>query len=79
MLIPIADARVDEDAMVVCLGNTSLTDTAMLGPSGFQDLTRSTVLSWVKEGMVVRVQREVIGEVVGADVSWIGGAGEIEE
>lgn len=79
MLIPITDARVDEDAMVVCLGNTSLTDTAMLGPSGFQDLARSTVDSWVKESMVVRVQREIIREVVGADVSWVGGAGEIEE
>lgn len=65
--------------MMVCLGNTSLTDTAMLRPSGFQNLARSTVFSWVEEGMVVRVQREVIREVVGADISWIGGAGEIEE
>jgi hypothetical protein len=56
MLIPVADARVDKDAVVVSFGNATLADAAVLGSGGLEDATRPTFLSGTEESVVVRVE-----------------------
>lgn len=55
MVVSVSDTVVDEDTMVVHLGDTMLADTTMFRPRWFQDVTCSTRLTWVEEGVVVRI------------------------
>jgi hypothetical protein len=56
VLVPIANTRVDEDAMVVSFCDATLAKAAMLGARRLQKLASSTNMAWMKQGMIVWVE-----------------------
>lgn len=79
MLVPVANARVDEDTMVIGLCHAALADVAVLGARGLDELTGSACAARVEEGVVVGVETEMVALVLEADVARVCRAGEIEE
>lgn len=79
MVVLVADAEVDEDAVVVGLGDAALADAAVLGAGGLEQLARLAVPARVEEGVVVGVQRHVVGVRLGCDEAWVRCAAEVEK
>lgn len=79
MLVAVADAAVDEDAVVVELGDAALADAAVLGTRRFQETAGPAVLAREEDGVVVGIEGHVVGVVLWGDVSRVGHDGEVEE
>lgn len=79
MLVPITDARVDKDAVVISFGHATLAEVAVLGSSRLEKLAGSTDVSRMEESMVVWIEREVVLMVLRRDVTRVGGARKIEK
>ena len=79
MLISIANTRVDEDAMMVSFSDAALAKTAMLGARRLQEFAGSTNMAWVKQSMVVWVERHVICMILRRDVAWVSRTCQIEK
>lgn len=74
MLIPIPDARIDKDAVVIGLCYAALTNAAMLGTCRLDELAGTAYATGGEESVVVRVETKMKGLVLGSDVAWISSA-----
>lgn len=79
MLVPITDARVDKDAVVISFGHATLAEVAMLGSSRFEQFAGPADVPRMEESMVVGVEREVVLVVLRRDVTRVGGTRKIEK
>lgn len=65
--------------MVISLGYATLAEVAVLGSSRLKKLAGPADVSRMEQGMVVRVEREVVLMVLRRDVAGVGGARKIEK
>lgn len=79
MHVPLADAVVDEDAVVVGPRDAVLADGAVLGPGGLQEAAGAAVGARVEQGVVVGVLGHLLLVVLGRDVARVGHDREVEE
>lgn len=79
MNVAVANTVVDKNAVVVRLGNTVFTNTAMLRPCRLEQLTRPTVRSRVKQRKIERILCHLQLVVLRGDVAGVTGCGEPEE
>ena len=79
MMITIAYTVVDEDTVVIEFRDASLAYTTMLGSSRFQNVACPTGLSWMKYGMIVRIQSHGLIVVFSIDVTGIGNGRKIQK
>lgn len=79
MVVAVAYTGVDEDAVMIGPGDTALTNIAVLGSRGLQESTGAAFVTGVEESVVIGVERHVVRMILAGDVSWICGAGEVEE
>ena len=73
MLVFVADAVVDEDAMVVEFRYAVFTDATMLRAGGFEEFASTTGLAGVENGEVVRVESHCVGVIRSGDISGVCG------
>lgn len=66
-MVAVANAEVDEDAVVVGLGDAALAEAAVLGARRLEELARLAVATRVEDGMVIRVQGHVVSVFLGRD------------
>ena len=79
MVVPVADARVDEDAVVVGAGDAALADVAVLGARRLDDVAGAADTARMKEGPVIWVEGHVVCEVVLGDVARIRSTSQVKE
>jgi hypothetical protein len=79
VVVAVADALVEEDAVVIHLGHAALADGAVLRAGGLEEATSPALDARAEEGVVVRVQLHVVGVVLGRNVAWIAEGGVVEE
>jgi hypothetical protein len=79
VVIAVANARVDEDAVMISPGDAALTHIAVLGPRGLEEPTGAAFISGVEESVIIRVERHVVSMILAGNVARVCGAGEVEE
>jgi hypothetical protein len=65
--------------MMVGFGDAALAKTAMLGARRLQEFASSTNMTWMKQSMVVWVERHVICMILRRDVAWVGRTCQIKK
>lgn len=79
MVVSIAYAIVDKNAVVIHFRDTVLAYTTMLRPGGLDDFASMTPLTWMKDCMIIWIQCHGLIIVPGIDIAWIGVCSEIEK
>lgn len=69
MLVSVADAVVDEDAVVVHFGYAVFAYTAMFRAGGFQEFAGLAFLAWVEDSEIVGVERHLMRMIFRSDVA----------
>lgn len=77
MLVSVTYAVIDEDAVVVVLGDASLANTAMFRASWFEGVTSTALVAWKEDREIVRVECHVARKVLGIDVARIADCRDI--
>lgn len=78
-MIAVANAEVDEDAMVVGLGDAALAEATVLGARWLEELARLAVAARVEDGVVIRVQGHVVSVCLGCYEARVAVTGEVKE
>ena len=78
-MVIVANAIVDEDAVVVEFGDAAFTDAAVLGASGFEVVACFAVLAGMENCPVVRVEGHLLRMIGWCYVTRIGGCREVEK
>lgn len=79
VVVAVADARVDEDAVVVRPRHALLADAAVLGARGLEEAAGPALVARVEERVVVGVEAHVVRVVLPRDVARVAGAAEVEK
>jgi len=79
VVVSVADALVQEDAVVVHLGDAAFADGAVLRAGGLEEAAGPAFRARAEEGVVVRVELHVVGVVLGRDVPWVAEGRVVEE
>jgi len=77
--VAVADAAVDEDAVVVGAGDAAVAEGAVLAARGFGEVAGAAGDGGVIVYVVVGVQRHVLGVSEGSDEAGVGGGREVKE
>lgn len=77
--VAVADAAVDEDAVVVGAGDAAVAEGAVLAARGFGEVAGAAGDGGVVVDVVVGVQRHVLGVGEGSDEAGVGGGREVKE
>lgn len=79
MVVTVPNAGVDENAVMICPGDTALAYIAVLRTWGLDESTGSAFVSRVKESVIIGIERHVVSMILTGDVTWICGASEIKQ
>jgi len=74
-VVAVADALVDEDAVVVVAADALFADVAVLGARGLEEAAGAAFVARLEDGEVVGVELHVVGMVGVGDVARVGECG----
>lgn len=77
MLVSITNTVIDEDAVMVILGDASLANTTMFRASRFEGVTSTALVTWKEDREIVRVECHMVRKVLGIDVARIADCRDI--